>query len=69
MKISNSAILSAVLIAALISSMAFAVSPVRDPVLYFKPCRNAPAEGMTTCGGTLARLVDGLKRGASQAKP
>ena len=37
MKMSNSAILSAVLLTLLISSMAFAVSPVRDPVLYFNP--------------------------------
>ena len=37
MKTSNSMILSVVLITVLTSSMAFAVSPVRDPVLYFNP--------------------------------
>ena len=37
MKTSSITILSVTLITALISSMAFAVSPVRDPVLYFNP--------------------------------
>ena len=37
MKTSNSTVLSVVLITVLLVPMAFAVSPVRDPVLYFNP--------------------------------
>ena len=58
MKTSNRTILSVALIIVLTSSMTFAVSPVRDPVLYFNPDGNAPAEGRQCVAETLARLVD-----------
>ena len=61
MKTSNSTILSVVLITALISSMAFAVSPVRSPVLYFNPVETRQQKGDNawrnagTAGGQLER--------------
>ena len=61
MKTSNSMILSVVLITVLISSMAFAVSPVRDPVLYFNPVETRQQKGDNawrnagTAGGQLER--------------
>ena len=61
MKMSNSTILSVALITVLISSMAFAVSPVRDPVLYFNPVEthqqkaNNVWRNAGTAGGQLKR--------------
>ena len=61
MKTSNSMILSVVLITVLISSMAFAVSPVRNPVLYFNPVETRQQKGDNawrnagTAGGQLER--------------
>ena len=61
MKTSNSMILSVVLITLLISSVAFAVSPVRDPVLYFNPVETRQQKGDNawrnagTAGGQLER--------------
>ena len=61
MKTSSITILSVALITALISSMAFAVSPVRDPVLYFNPTvtRQQKADNAWrnagTAGGQLER--------------
>ena len=61
MKTSNSTILSVVLITLLISSVAFAVSPVRDPVLYFNPVETRQQKGDNawrnagTAGGQLER--------------
>ena len=63
MKTSNSTILSVVLITVLISSVAFAVSPVRDPVLYFNPVetRQQRADNAWrnagTAGGQLERGI------------
>ena len=54
-------ILSVVLITVLISSMAFAVSPVRNPVLYFNPVETRQQKGDNawrnagTAGGQLER--------------
>ncbi len=61
MKTANSTILSVALIMALISPMAFAVSPVRDPVLYFNPMATRQQKGDNawrnagTAGGQLER--------------
>ena len=61
MKTSNSMILSVVLITVLTSPMAFAVSPVRDSVLYFNPVETRQQKGDNawrnagTAGGRLIR--------------
>ena len=61
MKTSDSTILSVVLITLLISSMTFAVSPVRNPVLYFNPVETRQQQGDNawrnagTAGGQLER--------------
>jgi hypothetical protein len=61
MKTSNRTILSVALIIVLTSSMAFAVSPVRDPVLYFNPTVTRQQKGDNawrnagTAGGRLIR--------------
>ncbi len=61
MKTSNSNMLSVVLITALISSVAFAVSPVRNPVLYFNPVETRQQKGDNawrnagTVGGQIER--------------
>ena len=61
MKTFNRTILGVALITALISSMAFAVSPVRDPVLYFNPVETRQQKGDNawrnagTAGGQLER--------------
>ena len=61
MKTFNRTILGVALITALISSMAFAVSPVRNPVLYFNPVETRQQKGDNawrnagTAGGQLER--------------
>ena len=61
MKTSDSTILSVVLITLLISSMTFAVSPVRNPVLYFNPVETRQEKGDNawrnagTAGGQLEK--------------
>jgi hypothetical protein len=61
MKTSDSTILSVVLITLLISSMTFAVSPVRNPVLYFNPVETRQQQGDNawrnagTAGGQLEK--------------
>ena len=61
MKTSNSTMLSVVSITFLISSVAFAVSPVRDPVLYFNPVETHQQKASNvwrnagTAGGQLKR--------------
>ena len=48
MKLSNRTILTLTLIMALTSSIAFAVSPVKGPVLYFNPLETRQAKGDNT---------------------
>ena len=62
MKTFNRTILGVALITALISSMAFAVSPVRGPVLYFNPVETRQQKGdnaWRNAGAAGGRLIRG----------